>query len=76
MGFIYKIVSSETDKIYIGQTTKSISKRWNGHMSAYKEYVATVTLGATTPSFDLETPVDATYPTDHITAEGMKKVMM
>jgi tRNA pseudouridine55 synthase len=26
-------------------------------------------LGATTPSFDLETPVDATYPTDHITQE-------
>lgn len=32
-----------------------------------KEYVATLQLGATTPSFDLEKPIDATYPTAHIT---------
>ncbi len=32
-----------------------------------KEYVATLQLGATTPSFDMEHPVDNTYPTDHIT---------
>lgn len=32
-----------------------------------KEYVATLQLGATTPSFDLEKPIDATYPTEHIT---------
>lgn len=31
-----------------------------------KEYVATLRLGATTPSFDLETQIDATYPYDHI----------
>lgn len=31
-----------------------------------KEYIATVALGATTPSFDLETEIDATYPVDHI----------
>jgi len=34
-----------------------------------KEYVATIKLGETTPSFDLETQVDGTYPTDHITKE-------
>lgn len=34
-----------------------------------KEYVAEIALGATTPSFDLETEVDATYPTAHITRE-------
>lgn len=34
-----------------------------------KEYVATVKLGETTPSFDLETQIDGTYPTDHITRE-------
>lgn len=34
-----------------------------------KEYVATMALGATTPSFDLETEIDATYPTGHITRE-------
>ena len=32
-----------------------------------KEYVATMQLGATTPSYDMEKEVDATYPTDHIT---------
>ena len=32
-----------------------------------KEYIATLELGATTPSFDLELPVDGTYPTEHIT---------
>lgn len=34
-----------------------------------KEYVATLQLGATTPSYDMEKEVDATYPTDHITRE-------
>lgn len=34
-----------------------------------KEYIATLKLGATTPSFDLETNVDATYETAHITKE-------
>lgn len=37
-----------------------------------KEYVATIKLGATTPSFDLETEIDAEYPTEHIT-EGLVK---
>lgn len=32
-----------------------------------KEYVATLKLGETTPCFDQELPVDATYPTEHIT---------
>ncbi|MBB3187741.1 tRNA pseudouridine(55) synthase TruB [Microbacter margulisiae] len=34
-----------------------------------KEYVATLFLGATTPSFDLEKPIDKEYPTSHITRE-------
>ncbi|MCJ7446670.1 MAG: tRNA pseudouridine(55) synthase TruB [Bacteroidales bacterium] len=34
-----------------------------------KEYVATIHLGETTPSFDLETETDNKYPTDHITEE-------
>ena len=34
-----------------------------------KEYIATLQLGATTPSFDLETEIDATYPHEHITRE-------
>lgn len=40
-----------------------------------KEYVAEVALGATTTSFDLETPVDATYPTEHITRELIEEVI-
>ncbi len=40
-----------------------------------KEYVAEITLGATTPSFDLETPVDATYPTAHITRSLIESVL-
>ena len=34
-----------------------------------KEYIATLQLGATTPSYDLEKDIDATYPTEHITRE-------
>lgn len=40
-----------------------------------KEYVATIRLGATTPSFDLETEVDATYPTEHITREMVEETL-
>ena len=46
-----------------GRATKEIDTLQAG----VKEYVATMTLGATTPSFDLETEIDATYPTDHST---------
>ena len=40
-----------------------------------KEYIATLELGATTPSFDLELPVDGTYPTEHITRELVDEVI-
>ena len=40
-----------------------------------KEYVATLQLGSTTPSFDLEHPIDNTYPTEHITEELIKKTI-
>lgn len=40
-----------------------------------KEYVATLRLGATTPSHDLETEVDATYPTEHITRELVEQML-
>ncbi len=40
-----------------------------------KEYVATLQLGATTPSFDLEKPIDKTYPTEHITREAIDAVL-
>lgn len=40
-----------------------------------KEYVATLQLGATTPSFDMEHEIDKTYPYDHITLEMINNVL-
>ena len=40
-----------------------------------KEYVADLKLGATTPSFDLEHPIDRTYPFEHITREAVEEVL-
>ena len=40
-----------------------------------KEYVATLQLGATTPSFDRETEIDGVYPTEHITRERVEEVL-
>lgn len=54
-----------------GRATRKIESLQNGT----KEYVAEITLGATTPSFDLETEVDATYPWEHITLEGIGEVI-
>lgn len=54
-----------------GRATRRIEELQAG----VKEYVATVALGATTPSFDLETEIDATYPTDHITREGAEAAL-
>lgn len=51
--------------IVTGRATRLIEQLQAGE----KEYVAELTLGATTPSFDLETEIDATYPTAHITRE-------
>ncbi len=40
-----------------------------------KEYTATLQLGATTPSYDMEHEVNATYPTAHITRELIDRVL-
>ena len=55
-----------------GKATKDIDNLQAG----VKEYIATMALGATTPSFDLETQVDATYPTEHITRELVEKTLL
>jgi tRNA pseudouridine55 synthase len=52
--------------------TGKATKRINEWMDADKEYVATIELGRTTPSFDLETETDATFPTEHITRESFE----
>lgn len=54
-----------------GKATKRIEELQYGT----KEYVATIRLGATTPSFDLEKPIDATYPYEHITREMTEEVL-
>lgn len=40
-----------------------------------KEYIAEITFGATTPSFDLEKEIDATYPYEHITLDSIREVL-
>ena len=40
-----------------------------------KEYVATLQLGATTPSYDMEHEVDETYPVNHITEDGIRQAL-
>ncbi len=54
-----------------GKKTKEIERL----QAQTKEYVATIRLGATTPSFDLETPVDTMYPTHHITEDMVNDVL-
>ena len=54
-----------------GRATKRIDELQAGT----KEYIATLRLGATTPSFDLEHEIDAYYPTDHITREQVENVL-
>ncbi len=55
--------------------TGKATKRIDELQSHTKEYVATIKLGATTPSFDMETTEDATYPFDHITREMVDEVL-
>lgn len=55
--------------------TGKATKRIDELQAGVKEYVAEIKLGATTPSFDLETEEDATYPWEHITREQVEKVL-
>lgn len=57
--------------ICTGRSTRDIERLQNGT----KEYIATIRLGATTPSFDLETEIDAVYPYDHITEDMIREVL-
>lgn len=54
-----------------GRATKRITELQEG----MKEYVAEVKFGATTPSYDLEKEIDATYPWEHITRERIEEVL-
>lgn len=55
--------------------TGRATKRIDEFQYQTKEYVATLKLGETTPSFDLEKEVDGVYPTEHITREMVEEVL-
>ncbi len=57
--------------ICTGKATKQIDQLQAG----VKEYIATLKLGATTPSFDLEKEIDAYYPTEHITEQLVRETL-
>ncbi len=54
-----------------GRATREIEKLQAGS----KEYIADIRLGATTPSFDLETEIDATFPWENITVSDIEDVL-
>ncbi len=55
--------------------TGKATKRIEEFQYHTKEYIATIQLGATTPSYDLEHEIDATYPTEHITREMVEETL-
>lgn len=57
--------------VCIGKATKMV----NALQAEEKEYVAELELGATTPSFDMEHPIDCRYPTEHITREMIEQAL-
>lgn len=57
--------------ICTGRATRQIA----GLQDGLKEYEAELTLGATTPSFDLETEIDARMPYEHISREDVDRVL-
>ena len=57
--------------VCVGKATKTVPQLQDYE----KEYLATFMLGATTPSYDLETQIDQHYPTEHITQESVEKVI-
>lgn len=53
--------------------TGNFTKKIDEYQAQVKEYTGEITLGATTPSFDLETEVDENFPVDHITNDLIHK---
>lgn len=54
-----------------GKATKQIES----YMGLDKEYVAEITIGATTPSYDLETDIEQTFPIEHVTREQLEAAL-
>jgi tRNA pseudouridine55 synthase len=57
--------------ICTGKETRNIDQ----YQSLPKDYLAKIMLGATTPSFDLETDIDASYPIHHISKKFVEEVL-
>ena len=55
--------------------TGKATKRIDELQAHVKEYVATLQFGATTPCFDLEKPIDQTFPTEHITEALVRDIL-
>lgn len=55
--------------------TGNFTKKIDEYQAQIKEYTGEITLGATTPSYDLETEVDETFPIDHITSDLIHKTV-
>ncbi len=53
--------------------TGKMTKQINTFQGQEKEYTGTIVLGSTTPSYDLETEIDANFPTEHITEDLIHK---
>jgi len=56
--------------------TGKFTKRITELQGMPKEYTGTFHIGATTPSYDLETEIDATFPIEHITRELIEKARL
>lgn len=57
--------------VCIGNATK-MAETFQSHD---KEYIAGITFGATTPSYDLEKEIDRFFPHSHITEDGIKAAL-
>jgi tRNA pseudouridine55 synthase len=55
--------------------TGKFTKRIEELQGQAKEYTGTITVGATTPSYDLETEINATFPTEHITQDLINETL-
>jgi tRNA pseudouridine55 synthase len=54
--------------------TGKMTKQIDTFQAQEKEYTGTITIGSTTPSFDLETEINETFPTEHLTKELLQEV--
>lgn len=57
--------------VCVGKATKRVEEL----QAQVKEYETEILLGATTPSFDLEHPVDRTWPWEHITRQAVEEAL-